>query len=197
MKLPCQSGVAFAAIEDFTDRYENIGIAGMNYYMFAPNNRKYPPFWLNCHVYSCMLIRNDTSHRWRGRYNEDTDLCLQFLASGWCTVSFNAFLCHKMSTMTMSGGNTSELYARDGRLKMARSLERLWPGVVETKRRFGRPQHVIKNQWRAFDTPLKLKPGIDLAKLKPNEYGMTLMQVKPEIKSAELRDLFRNISRKK
>ena len=196
IKLPCRSGVAFSAIEDFADRYENVAIAGMNYYMFAPNRQKIPPFYLNCHVYSCMLMLNSIPHRWRGRYNEDTDLCLQVLVDGWCTVSFNAFLCQKMQTMTMRGGNTDELYRGDGRLKMARSLERLWPGVVETKRRFKRPQHVVKDAWRRFDTPLKLKPGIDLSRLEPNEYGIVLKQVKPEIKSEELRKLVELNNRK-
>jgi hypothetical protein len=189
-KIPCEAGVAFRVVEDFADRYENVAIAGLNYYMFSVNKTKQPPFALNVHVYSCLLIQNSIPHRWRGRYNEDTDLCLQVLADGWCTVLFNAFLVWKMTTMTMKGGNTAELYKGDGRLKMARSLERMWPGVVETKRRFGRPQHVIKKTWRHFDTQLKRKPGIDFAALAaaPNEYGMKLNQVR-DLKSDTLRDL--------
>jgi hypothetical protein len=80
-----------------------------------------------------------------------------------------------MTTMTMKGGNATELYKGDGRLKMARSLERVWPYVVETKRRFRRPQHVVRGAWRAFDTPLRLKPGVDLAKLPAvEEFGMRM-----------------------
>ena len=82
IKLPCESGPAFAAVEDFADRYENVAIAGMNYYMFAPNRRPMPPFYINVHIYSCALVLNSIPHRWRGRYNEDTDLCLQVLADG-------------------------------------------------------------------------------------------------------------------
>ena len=59
-----------------------------------------------------------------------------------------------MRTMTMKGGNMAQLYQGDGRLTMARSLERMWPGVVSINRRFGRPQHVVKNSWRNFDTSL-------------------------------------------
>ena len=189
-KIPCDSSFAFMASEDYVDRYENIAIAGLNYYMFAPNKLKSPAFVSNCHVYSCLLIDNSIPQRWRGRYNEDTDLCLQVLAAGMCTVLFNAFLIFKKRTMTMKGGNTEALYRGDGRLKMARSLERAWPGVVETKRRFQRPQHVIKNAWQFFDTPLKRRPDVDFAKLaeKPNEYGMEL-RINSEVKSPELRDL--------
>jgi len=186
-KIACEAGAAFRACEEFTDRYENIAIAGMNYSMFAPNKKVMPPFVLNVHVYSTLLIRNDLPHRWRGRYNEDTDLCLQVLSDGWCTVLFNAFLILKMRTMTMKGGNATELYKGDGRLKMARSLERNWPGVVETKRRFQRPQHVIKGAWRGFDTQLKRKSDLELSS-EPNEFGMSLKQLK-ETKNEELRKL--------
>lgn len=177
-KIRCEAGVALQVAEDFADRFTNVAIAGLNYYMFSINHVKQPPFYLNVHVYSCLLILNSLPYRWRGRYNEDTDLCLQVLAGGWCTVLLNAFLAWKMTTMTMKGGNTEDLYAGDGRLKMARSLERAWPRVVTTARRYGRPQHVVRNAWRGFDTQLKLKPGLDLSKLKPNEYGMKLVQAK-------------------
>jgi len=190
-KIRCKSNIAFNIVEDFVDRYENIAIAGLNYYMFAIDKEKLPPFHLNAHVYSFSLILNSIPYKWRIAYNDDTDLCLQALAGGWCTVLINTFLAWKETTMKVKGGNTDDLYQGDGRLKMARSLERLWPGVVETKRRFQRPQHVIKDAWKRFDTPLKLKPGIDLSKLpKINEYGMKLIQVKDEIKSPELKKLF-------
>lgn len=77
--------------------------------------------------------------------------------------------------MTMKGGNSSQLYQGDGRTTMARSLERVWPGVVTTNRRFGRPQHVVADSWKKFDTKLIRKPGLDLDLLdKVNNYGLTL-----------------------
>ena len=187
-RIRCASGVALRVTEDFVDRYENVAIAGLNYTMFAHSHGRPPkdPFWLNVHVYSCTLIDHTLPYRWRRTYNEDTDICLQALAGGHCTVLMNAFMCDKLQTMTVSGGNTDDLYHGDGRLRMARSLERDWPGVVETKRRWQRPQHVIKGQWRRFDTQLKLKPGVQLD-ATPNEYGMQLVQHRA-IKSARLRD---------
>src|ERR1019366_7178061 len=153
-RIPCDSGYALATCETFVDRYQNIGIAGLNYEMFVINGSRIPPFYLNVHVYSALLILKALPYRWRGRYNEDTDLCLQVLSNGWCTVLFNAFLAFKARTMTMKGGNSADLYTGDGRLKMARSLERQWPGVVRTERRYDRPQHVVKGSWSGFDTPL-------------------------------------------
>lgn len=196
-RIPCESGIALAVCEDFADRYENIAIAGLNYKMFGvPTGKGMPAFHLNSRVYSCSLVNNSIPHRWRGRYNEDTDLCLQVLADGWCTVLVNAFLVDKIRTMVIKGGNTAELYQGDGRLKMARALERMWPGVVTTNRRFQRPQHIVKDDWRRFDTPLKLKEGIDLSAAKPNEYGMTLNQVAPEIKSEDMRKIVRRYNKK-
>jgi len=184
----CNSSIALGATEDFVDRYENVGIGGLNYAMFAPDKQKTPPFVLNAHVYSCLLILNELPHRWRGRYNEDTDLCLQVLANKWCIVQLNAFLIQKIATGVMKGGNATSLYKGDGRLKMSRSLERMWPNVVTTGRRFNRPQHIIRDAWRKFDTPLIRRKDIDFDNLKPNEYGMKLKTIRP-VKSKRLKQL--------
>lgn len=177
-KIRCDSGVAFRACEDFVDRYENVGIAGLNYFMFAPNKIRLAPFFLNVHVYSCMLIRNDLPQRWRGRYNEDVDLCLQVLTAGYCTILFNAFLAWKEQTMKMKGGNTAEIYGeQDSRLRATRALVRKWPGVVSLTRRFRRPQHVVKGSWRFFDTPLKRKSEAPTRR-GSDEYGLELVQLK-------------------
>jgi hypothetical protein len=183
-RIACAAGPAFAACEDFIDQYENIAIGGMNYTMFCPDRQPHPPFFLNVHVYSCLCIRNDLPQRWRGRYNEDTDLCLQVLASGLCTVLFNSFLIFKTHTMTMKGGNSDELYKGDGRLKMARALERMWPGVVKVDRRFKRPQHVV--DWGRFKFPLKRRA--DAAPSDAGERGMKLKAL-AEVKSDYVRAL--------
>lgn len=175
VRVRCPSGIAFAAVEDFVDQYENIAIGGMNYTTFCHNNNRTPAFYLNCHVYSTLLIKNDLPFRWRGRYNEDTDLCLQVLSNDWCTINTNVFLIEKRVTLSMAGGN-SEIYKGDGRLKMARALERMWPGVVSVRRKFGRAQHVVKNSWRDFKTPLRKIPDAP----KPSrDYSMKLTAVKP------------------
>jgi len=189
-RIWCDSGAALHITEEFIDRYTNVAIGGLNYSFFGRNPRqghKVPPFRLNCHVYSCMLILNELPHEWRGRYNEDTDLCLQVLADGWCTIQMQIFLIDKLQTMTMKGGNTDQLYDGDGRLYMARSLERKWPGVVKTTRKFKRPQHHIKANWQHFDNKLIKRNDVDFDNLKLiDEYGLNLQQVKPEIVSKRI-----------
>jgi len=133
----------FRDVEMFVDRYENIAEAGMNYDFFVPNRERHPPYYLNTRIYSCILLRNDLLYRWRGRYNEDTDLSLRILKDGWCTVLFNTVLAKKVATMLMKGGNTDELYKDDGRLKMAESLRDQHPDVVKITQKWGRWQHQV------------------------------------------------------
>lgn len=153
-RVRCNASEALQAVERFTERFSNIAIAGISYRFFAPPGCK--PFYLNCHVYSTLLILNELPFRWRGRYNEDTDLCLQALTNNWCTVNVNAYNTDKAATMTCSGGNTNELYKDNGRLKMARSLEYEWqrkyPGLVKTTYKFNRAQHQVN--WKRFKTRL-------------------------------------------
>lgn len=183
-KIPCRAGLALRMCEDFFDRYENVGIAGLNYEFFCIENKKMPPFFLNAHVYSCICILNKLPFRWRGRYNEDTDLCLQALSQDWCTMLVNAFSVAKMQTMAMKGGNTDELYKGDGRLKMARSLERMWPGIVKVVRRFKRPQHFVN--WNIFTTmPIRKK---EFQSIDENIGKIKLKQLK-EIKSHQIKKL--------
>lgn len=165
------TGAIFKAAEDFVDRYDNVPMAGMNYRWLCKAIQKVPAFYKNTRCYSCILLQNDVTERWRGRYNEDTDLSLQFMSKGKATILFNAFLCGKASTMQMKGGNTDELYKGDGRLKMAEELVANWPGIATVSHKFNRAQHhvdysrFLKNQLSLSDF---VRPeGI-------NNYGMVL-----------------------
>ena len=171
------SGTTFRAIEDFVNRYENVALAGMQYEMFLPRKIKVAPLILNTRIYSCILIKNDIGYRWRGRYNEDTDLSLRALKGGWCTILFQAFACKKTATMHMKGGNTDELYRQDkdfdGRLEMAKSLQRQHPDVVVIKRRWGRwQQHVVDYSSFKYNELVKKDDAVIPDGI--NNYGMVL-----------------------
>lgn len=49
------SGTIFRCAEDFTERYENVGISGFNYYSFCKTTDRLPPYYLNTRIYSCIL----------------------------------------------------------------------------------------------------------------------------------------------
>lgn len=173
LKAPIGDGTVFKLAEEFTDRYENVGLSGFQYWMFVPRKQaNIPPYYLNTRIYSCILVKNDLPYRWRGRYNEDTDLSLRALTDGWCTILFNAFIADKMTTMTMKGGNTDELYKDDGRLKMAESLRDQHPHLVKITEKWGRYQHHVN--YDVFKrNKLKLKVGIVIPEGQ-NDYGMQL-----------------------
>jgi|LULO01.1.fsa_nt_gb hypothetical protein len=170
------SGTIFRIIEKFVDRYENVTMAGLNYMTFAIPRKRLPPFYLNDRIYSMILLSNQIKHRWRGRYNEDTDLSLRILKDGDCTILFNAFCGDKTATMTMGGGNTETLYEiEDGRLKMSKSLEEQHPDVVTTIWKWDRWQHQVN--YKPFKVnKLKLKKGLKI-KDQVNNYGMKLIKL--------------------
>lgn len=188
-KVKVGNGALFKAMEDFVLRYDNVGMAGPNYYMFAPARTKQPPFILNTRIYSCNLIRNDMPYRWRGRYNEDTILSLDMLKSGWCTIQFNAFLQEKMPTQTIGGGNTQEFYhvegsvqkgkkySDTGTLAKSQMLVRVHPDVSRLVWKFNRHHHHV--DYSGFKN-LRLKKKQDVTILDPvNNYGMELKVISP------------------
>lgn len=142
-RIPVGDGTIFHAMEEFVLRYDNIGMAGPQYWMFAPSRAQLPPFVVGTRIYSCNLIRNDLPFRWRGRYNEDTDLSLVMLKNGWQTVQFNAFLQYKLTTQTLSGGNTEAFYAEEGTLNKSQMLVKMHPDVARLVWKFNRWHHHV------------------------------------------------------
>lgn len=150
---------ALKTCEIFSEKFCNLGITAFNYRYFVTKETK-KPFTINTHAYSGMLIDNSLKFRWRLKYNEDVDLCLQVLDSGLCTILLNAFLIDKISTtVKLKGGNQDELYKNNDPMKKAlksRSLEQVWPQYVKVVYRFGRPHHFV--DWRKhFKQPLLKK----------------------------------------
>tara|TARA_R100000963_G_C4642859_1_gene106534 strand:+ start:638 stop:1465 length:828 start_codon:yes stop_codon:yes gene_type:complete len=171
------SGTIFRIAEDFVDRYENVAIAGFEYRFFSGGaRRKKPPYRLNTRIYSCSLVNNKISQRWRSLYNDDTDICLQVLKDGWCTILFHTFLCNKARTMTIQGGNTEELYSGDGRKNMAEALQKLHPDVTTVVRRWDRWQHLV--DYSPFKKNKLIKKKNIIIPGGVNNYGMVLKEVK-------------------
>lgn len=176
MKPKVTSGTIFKCAEDFVERYENIAIAGFNYYSFCKASDGVPPFILNTRIYSCILIKNDLPYRWRGRYNEDTDLSLRALKDGWCTLQFNAFLAGKVTTQRMRGGNTDTIYnTDDNRREFAESLNRQHPDVVKVAWKFGRWHHQV--DYRPFKNNVLIKKEGVVIPDGIDNYGMYLTEV--------------------
>lgn len=192
-RIRVYSGAIFKAAEDFIYRFENVPVSGFQYRFFCAPDSYYPAFVKNTRIYSCLLIRNDCKHRWRGRYNEDTDLSLRVLKDGDCTIQFNAFLQGKCATQTVSGGNTQEFYHVEGdtnkenwrgnqlnatgTINKSKMLVDMHPDVCKIVFRYGRWHHHC--DYGPFkDNKLKYKPGMSPENFKePNEYGLKLKKV--------------------
>jgi len=187
------SGAIFKAAEDFIDRFENVPVSGFQYRFFIAPDQHYPAFVTNTRIYSCLLIDNNCKHRWRGRYNEDTDLSLRVLKDGDCTIQFNAFLQGKAATQTVKGGNTEEFYHKEignkvldkakemsdigynalGTVNKSEMLAKMHPDVARVVWRYGRWHHYVdylpfKKNELIYKSNVKIPKGV-------NNYGMKLI----------------------
>jgi hypothetical protein len=124
-----------------------------------------------------ILIDNSLPHRWRGKYNEDTDLSIRVMKDGLCTVLFNAFLGDKTQTMLMKGGNTDTIYNQgDDRLEFAKSLAEQHPDVVKVVWKFNRWHHQVDYSGFRRLNKLKFKDDIEIGE-GVNNFGMVLKRV--------------------
>lgn len=178
-----RDGVFFRIMEDFSDRYKNLGLVSCQYKFFVTSiDTTRPPFHLNTRAYSCILIDhqlldNRLEERWRGTYNEDTDLTLRVLSTGdLCTVDFNQLLQGKQPTGTMKGGNHSTIYENgqnSGYQKKFDELKENWSGIVKftnNRHKDGRPHHTIPYT-RLFKQELQLKDNVEITQ-GVNNYNM-------------------------
>lgn len=188
LKVPCISPAFWFSMETFCLRYENVSMAGPNYFFFAPRKTKQPPFVTNTRIYSCNLIRNDVPYKWRGRYNEDTIISLDMLSNKWCTVQFNAFLQDKLETQKQKGGNTGEFYHAEGKVKdgekyadggtylKSKMIVDVYPQISKIVEKFGRTHHHVN--YKPFKVnKLKRKEGVK-TKDVVNNFGMKLIKTK-------------------
>ena len=191
-----KDGVVFRVMEDYSDMFKNLGLVSCQYASFVPgidNGRG--AVIRNTRTYSCILINTELldtrlEERWRGTYNEDTDLTLRVLSTGdLCTANFNSLLSGKQTTGTMKGGNTTTIYefGEDkeentkftGLQKKFDELKENWGDIIKftnKKHKDGRPHHHI-SYTKLFKQPLILKDGIK-REPKVNNYNMKLVKQK-------------------
>jgi hypothetical protein len=175
-----ESSAPLRMVEDFADRYDNLAFAGLHGSWLMSDDKRVP-LTLNTRIYSVTLINTALPYRWRGRYNEDTDICLRALKDGWATARFNNMLMHKAGVTRgdgksgMPGGNTDTVYAgNDHRREFAESLREQHPDCVEVTWRFDRWHHKV-NYSRFARNALPLKAGVTPIKGAP-DYGLALIR---------------------
>ena len=150
-------------VEDFALRYTSVAMSGPNYDTFViTKDRVCPPVTFNTRIYSCNLILNAAPYRWRGRYNEDTDLSIRMLKDGWATVQHNRVMQLKTRTQQLRGGNSEAFYDAEGTWPKSEMLWRMHPDVTRVVHKFGRVHHTV--DYRPF-------AGNALVPVNPNASG--------------------------
>ena len=195
-KLKVRSAMPFTVCENYSDRFTNVGVSGLQYAYLTPTYADKPPVYLNSRVYSCILINHELKQRWRvlewdgkpAPYNEDSDLSINALKDGFCNILFNSFLCGKYNTMLMKGGNTTEVYKHeadgfDNRFAFAASLQKAHPDVVTISRRHGRNHHLIDFSGFQRTNKLILKPGMEYPEIYPEKLKLVRLSDLNNIKS--------------
>ncbi len=174
-KILIRGGIPFRAVEDYIDNFKNIGMAGHNYYMFMiTTSLTIKPYTLNTRIFSSILINNNIPFQWRGKYNEDVDLSLRILKSGYNTILFNSIVANKLTTLTCKGGNTDTIYnMKDYDLIKVNSLIKYHSDVKHIKR-YNRNHHYYN--YKKFKKPLEIKNGIKINKKNKN-YGIKLIDM--------------------
>jgi len=142
-----KSGFVFTHIEDYTMTKTNVVMSGMNYHFDNPDIDYGRDLMIkNTRIYSCILIKNDIpklEEKWRGLYNEDTDLSIRILKHGYGTMLFNNYLCGKKQTGKIKGGNQElyKNYSNEGYKIKTLSLIEQHPTLVKFKNLKNKPDH--------------------------------------------------------
>jgi len=182
----------FRPIEEYTDRYDNIYISGHDYSMFSiACATETLPIMQNTRVYSSILIRNDITElsdkdgsiRWRGTYNEDTDLSLRILKLGLPTFTCKYISCGKEQTGVLKGGNTDTIYKDDNGKKKTQALIDAHPDVTKMTVKFGRYHHNVDY------TPFKNNVFIKKANTKKYINQMKMIEIECKISKSKIPDM--------
>ena len=140
-------------IEQFTDKYNNVGLSGPSSNAFAGFQKK--PFRLNQQICNCVLVNNDIPYRWRIKGGHDTDMSIQVLKSGLCTILLNSFVFKMAPTGINEGGNQTELYDENVSKRLG-ELFTLHPELpIKTSNKFDRIRYDTKRVWRLFKQTLQ------------------------------------------
>ena len=178
--------------EDFVERFDNVALSGLQYLMFVPADRYSYPYILNTRIYSFLLIRNDIPYRWRGRFNEDTDLSLRALKDGWCTLEDQVFCADKIQTQRAKGGNNEVFYKELGTELKSKMLAELHPDVCRVVEKFHRIHHEVN--YKGFKQKLHYRPDY-VPKTGINNYGMYIINgeyADKKLSVSELKEKYKN-----
>ena len=105
-----KSPVIFTHIEDYIDRYDNVGAVSHNYCPFITENNRRTCICINSKCYSSLLLLTDEQYLFEDDYNEDVLISIKYIQKGLTNLIFNSVLYDKNTSGKDKGGNQSIIY---------------------------------------------------------------------------------------
>ena len=148
----CSAFDALSPVERETNKYKNIGAAGIKHSLYAWSAKNEIDY--NKQICSVGLFKTDSDIWWREMTVEDTDYSLQLLNEGLCTILFNRLIYDPPTNGSNEGGCSAEgIYGGDtgdSYLPYLRGLQKSWPGVFRIVRKKGKPRLAPNRVWGGF-----------------------------------------------
>lgn len=110
LKNDINSYEIFTSVEDYIDRYDNVGIVSHNFNPFITEGDCRSCVVKNTKCYSSMLIPTNNDIKFRYKHQEDNLISMEYIHKGYTTLCFNHILYDKDTSGQNTGGNHSEIY---------------------------------------------------------------------------------------
>jgi hypothetical protein len=116
VKCKIVSSVIFTHIEDYIQRYDNVGAVSHNYNPLVNESDRRACIVKNGKCYSSMLLKTDPEVRFRYKHQEDNLISLEYIHLGYTNLCFNSVCYDKHTSGKDKGGNKEGVYkCKDGK----------------------------------------------------------------------------------
>lgn len=109
-KYQINSPVIFTHIEDYVERYDNVGAVSHNFNPFVREGDFRKCIVKNDKSYSSMLLPTNPDVRFRYKHQEDNLMSIEFIEKGYCNLCFNSVCYDKNTSGQDGGGNRESIY---------------------------------------------------------------------------------------
>ena len=104
------SSEVFTHVEDYIDRYDNVGAVSHNFDPLTNENCFRSCVVKNGKCYSSMLLKTDPEVRFRYKHQEDNLISMEYIHKGYTNLCFNSIVYDKNSSGEDKGGNNKIVY---------------------------------------------------------------------------------------
>ena len=113
VKNTIESPEIFTSIEQYINRYDNVGIVSHNFNPFVVEGGCRSIMCKNGKCYSSMLIPTDPEIRFKHKHQEDNFISIEYICKGYTNLCFNHIIYDKNTSGDDGGGNTKFIYKKD------------------------------------------------------------------------------------